>query len=147
MGCTTVNGARRDYALRRLNSVRPTGYKLEVFSDGQATKWMDIAVLADNEIWIDASMFFRQGTNLGPTLSYNGSGSCVVTGSLEDKRAIHQLVNGDPDAQAALVAYMSPQWIEVASLAPGAAEGVDMKIFDIFRLVFTGAGSATIMSI
>jgi hypothetical protein len=149
MGITTVNGARRDYFGARFNTARPTGYKVEIFCDGQATKWTPN--LANNEIWVDASSVFRQGINMGPTFQYMGAGTCAVYGSLEDRSIAQNIQKAD---YAYLAAAETTNWVQLgvdpdtpAPLAPGEVMTVDGKLFEVLRFVFAGgSGSVTITS-
>lgn len=140
---TTLSGAGRSYHGRKINVGRTTTYKLEIFCDGVASKWN--ANLANNEIWIDASVFYRQGINLSPSLQYSGAGSCAVSGSLENRRIVQDLKG---EAGPAIVTAMSTQWDSVGNLVPGTPLNMNMQMYEVLKLVFSNnPGHVTIVCV
>lgn len=151
MGIKVLNGATRDYFDRQSNHARSTENRITALCDGQATKWS--VNLANNEVWIDASAVYRPGAGqVGPTFQYQGAGSCLVYGTLGD-RALARYIKDDP-AYLPFVAATLPNWVQISSdpdtpgpLTAGKVAFPSGIVFDMFKLVFTGAGAVVILEI
>lgn len=84
----------------------------------------------NNIVYVDARTFYRNGNNMGVTLTYEGAGSCVVAGS------------GRPitssDTKTQLGAY---PWSAVATLNAGDRDSVDgTNVRNSLQFTFTGSG-------
>jgi hypothetical protein len=145
MGVQVITGGPRSFFGKTVNKARPVGFRVEAICDGQATKWCEN--LADNEVWVDATILYRNGiTNLSPTYGYVGSGSVTIKGSLVDRQNVYDVFG---TAGPQIAAFMSDKWspIGTGTLSSGQYMNADnMHIFDMIQLVFTGPGSLVIMS-
>lgn len=144
------SGAVRDYFERQNNHSRSTENRLTVFSDGVASKWSPN--LANNEIWLDATALYRPGSGqVGPTFQYQGAGTCAVYGIQGDRGLAQNIKSTD---YLPFVAALAPYWVQIgvegetpAPLGPGEVAYPSGLVFDMFKLVFTGAGALSILAI
>lgn len=108
---------------------------LEVMHDGGAGKQGCPTVLAATDAWIDPSMLFRSGTNLGVTAGYTGGGNCVLYGSQLPSEYAYRIF--DDTVAADLVTAAASTWKTLGTVAPATPLLLEFAIYNLFRVVFS----------